>query len=98
MQKIVVGCVRGLFGLALIVCCGYLGIEEFHNPARSIALIVGTALGVLLGALIVPGLNSGVKEGSETGFRLFSFGRRAYDGQVAVVDAAPAPPVTPEKL
>jgi hypothetical protein len=83
---------RSLFGFALIGVCGYLGFTEFHSPTRSIPLIIGCAVFVVFGALIVPQLSAAVEDGGQKGFRLFSLGRRAYDGKVAEPapkDAAP---------
>lgn len=81
---------RTLFGLALIGFCADGFHDEFSRGAtRSLVLLGFLAAGVLLGALIVPGLNSAVEDGSKTGFRLFSLGRRAYDGKVAEIEIPP---------
>jgi hypothetical protein len=81
---------RSLFGFTLIGVCGFLGFTEFHSATRSIPLIAGCFAAVVFGALIVPQLSAAVEDGGQKGFRLFSLGRRAYDGKVAEIEIPPA--------
>jgi hypothetical protein len=89
---------RAVLGLALIAAAGDFFYQEYHNPARSMMLLAFFGAAMALGALIVPGFDHAIEDGSQKGFKLFSLGRRAYDGKALVPEVeipAPLPPTGP---
>lgn len=81
--------VQTLFGLAVVVFAGDMLHDEVMRPGRSVGVMVGSALALILGTLIVPGASPIVVDKSKTLFALVQNGRRATDVKLAEIEIPP---------
>lgn len=86
---------RSVVGFGAIIFFGDLAHDEIVRAAaeRNVWVALVEAGFVVIAALIVPGLNDAIEDGGNRGARLFSLGRRAYDGKLAAANAAAIPDI-----
>lgn len=79
-KRIAAGLFQMLVGLTILAYCGDGLHDELLRTNRSALVLIGFGIGVVIGALIVPGASPIIQQGSTKAWALIRDGRRATDG------------------